>query len=84
MNKLTLIADLLILQSRNQWALAAAIAELNQWVAQRGSVEVANSVQEALAMLDESLLPLSRGVALLIEEAERDAGLMEADSGLPS
>ncbi|WP_130904905.1 MULTISPECIES: hypothetical protein [unclassified Pseudomonas] len=83
MNKLTLIADLLILQGRNQWALAAAIAELNKWVAQRGSLEVSKNVQEALAMLDESLLPLSRGVARLIEEAEREDGIVEANSNLP-
>lgn len=84
MNNLTLVADLLILQSRNQWALATAISELSQWVAQRGSDDVAMHVQQSLAVLDQSLLPLSRGVASLMDAAEREAELLAQTSARPN
>ncbi|MDI2146197.1 hypothetical protein KBJ94_29550 [Pseudomonas sp. ITA] len=66
MNNLTLIAHLLNKQHQTQLALAAAIEELAHWVEQRGSVEVADNVRNAIFVMDKNLVPFRRGIAALI------------------
>ncbi|MFJ2713261.1 hypothetical protein ACIOZM_20590 [Pseudomonas sp. NPDC087346] len=73
MNNLILIANLLARQNQTQLALAAAIEELNHWVEQRGSVEVAENVRSAMFVLDKNLHPFREGIAELMA-----AGAMEA------
>ena len=69
MNNLTLIANLLSRQHQTQLALAAAIEELNHWVEQRGSVEVAENVRSAMFIVDKNLHPFRQGIAALIAAA---------------
>lgn len=61
----TLIAGLLNALSQNQIALGAAVEELSNWVEQRGSAEVAESVRGALSTLDENLDFIRQGIAEL-------------------
>lgn len=73
MNNLTLIAHLLSRQHQTQLALAAAIEELNHWVEQRGSVEVAENVRNAMFIVDKNLHPFRRGIEALISAGEDES-----------
>lgn len=53
--------------SQNQIAIAAAIEELTYWVEQRGSVETAISVREALKTLDNNLEFITLSISLIAE-----------------
>jgi len=77
-NNLTLIANLLRRQHQTQLALAAAIEELNHWVEQRGSVEVAENVRNAMFVVDKNLDPFRRGIAALIVAAAQENAALKA------
>nr|WP_301303495.1 hypothetical protein [Pseudomonas fluorescens] len=70
---MTLIANLLSRQHQTQLALAAAIEELNHWVEQRGSVEVAENVRNAMFIVDKNLHPFRRGIEALIAAGDESA-----------
>jgi hypothetical protein len=77
-NNLTLIANLLSRQHQTQLALAAAIEELNHWVEQRGSVEVAENVRSAMFIVDKNLHPFRQGIAALIAAAADESAAAKA------
>lgn len=64
-----LIASLFDRLSQNQIALGAAIEELSNWVEQRGSADVASNVRGALETLDENLVFIRQGIAVLIVDS---------------
>lgn len=59
--------------NENQLALGAAVEELSNWVQQRGSVDVADSVRGALAALDRNEGFLTLPLISLSAEAGSDA-----------
>ncbi|NBA96599.1 hypothetical protein [Pseudomonas sp. R5(2019)] len=63
-----LIPSLLFKLNENQLAIAAAVEELSLWVEQRGSVDVAQNVREALTKIDGNLEHITRGIAELMNE----------------
>ncbi|AMS13801.1 hypothetical protein A3218_05630 [Pseudomonas chlororaphis] len=72
MNSLKLIASLLKRQHQNELALAAAVEELNHWVEQRGSVELAENVRNAMFIVDRNLHPFREGIAALLAAADSE------------
>lgn len=72
MNSLKLIASLLKRQLQNELALAAAVEELNHWVEQRGSVELAENVRNAMFIVDRNLHPFREGIAALLAAADSE------------
>jgi hypothetical protein len=59
--------------NENQLALGAAVEELSNWVEQRGSVDVADSVRGALTALDTNEGFLTLALISLSAEAGSDA-----------
>ncbi|WP_338473899.1 hypothetical protein V3H56_22800 [Pseudomonas sp. MS646] len=68
MEDVSLLASLLKRMNENQLALGAAIEELSNWVEQRGSTEVAESIRGALDTLDRNSGFITLALASLAAE----------------
>lgn len=67
----SILVSLLTCLNENQLALGAAVEELSKWVGERGSIDVSENVNGALATLDKNMGFITMALISLAAEAKR-------------
>lgn len=67
----SILVSLLTRLNENQLALGAAVEELSKWVGERGSTDVSENVNGALATLDKNMGFITMALISLSAEAKR-------------